>query len=35
MYYRSHYYKGKALHDLGREAEAKELFARSKELGGI
>src|SRR5690606_40038661 len=35
MYYRSYYYKGKALQDLGREVEAEELFARSKELGGI
>ncbi len=34
-YYRSYYYKGKALQDLGREAEAEELFAKSKELGGI
>lgn len=35
LYYRSYYYKGKALQDLGREAEVEELFARSKELGGI
>jgi len=35
MYYRSYHYKGRALQDLGREAEADELFARSKELGGI
>lgn len=30
-----HHQMGRALQDLGREAEAKELFANSKELSGI
>lgn len=34
-FYRSYYYKGKALLDLGRRSEAEEMFAKSKELGGI
>lgn len=35
IYYRSYHYKGRALQDLGREADAKVLFAMFKELGGI
>jgi tetratricopeptide (TPR) repeat protein len=34
-FYRSYYYKGKALMELGRRPEAEEMFVKSKEMGGI